>query len=46
MNIFLLFLENPELSLTPIPESINDEDQIDSSKSQVKTKNYHMFLSI
>ncbi len=35
-----MLLDNRELSITPIPESINDEDgsadQIESSKSQVK----------
>jgi hypothetical protein len=35
-----VFLDNHELSITPIPESINDEDgnieEIDTSKSQVK----------
>jgi hypothetical protein len=39
-NILLYFLDNHELSITPIPESINDEDgntdQIDCSKLQVK----------
>jgi hypothetical protein len=34
-----VFLDNHELSITPIPESIYDEDgnmdEIDSSKSQV-----------
>ncbi len=38
--LFFLLLDNHELSITPIPESINDEDgnidQIESSKSQVK----------
>ncbi len=37
---FFVFLENHELSITPIPESIYDEDgnmeEIDSSKLQVK----------
>jgi hypothetical protein len=36
------FLDNHELSVTPIPESINDEDEnidtIESTKSQVKIK--------
>jgi hypothetical protein len=42
LGFFFVFLDNHELSITPIPETINDEDgdidTIESSKSQVMNK--------
>ena len=33
-----MFLDHHELSITPIPESVQNDEQIESSKSQVKLR--------